>query len=197
MQMLVYLLKVSTLLTSTPLLSTSLHKGKLHLALAPNVCIGRKSWGAQSCSMGVILQDTVPFYPLPLCAQKPPKYPTEVKEREGVWDEVVAAVALKQRWQQWLWMMIKLFDCVIGSPRCNPALQRSEALNILSANTTDTTKDRVPSAELSQPETWNIPPYFSLAVRSSNKAGQNGGTVQELRVDEVSTTDVIWLINLI
>lgn len=70
-------------------------------------------------------------------------------------------------------------------------------LNILSVDTTDTTKDRVPSAELLQPGTWNIPPYFSLAVRSSNKAGQNGGTVQELRVDEVSSTDVIWLINLI
>lgn len=81
---------------------------------------------------------------------------------------------------------------------CNyAALQRSGVLNILSVDTTDTTKDRVPSAELLQPGTWNIPPYFSLAVRSSNKAGQNGGTVQELRVDEVSSTDVIRLINLI
>ena len=103
-------------------------------------------------------------------------------------------------------MMIKLFDCVTVTPLhtstptpslYNPALQRSEALNILSADTTDTTKDRVPSAELSQPGTRNVPPYFLPAVRPSNKAGQNGGTVQELRVDEVSCTDVIWLINLI
>lgn len=93
--------------------------------------------------------------------------------------------------------MIKLFECVTGSPATTPALQRSGALNILSVDTTDTAKDRVPCAALSQPGTRNIPPYFSPAVRSSNKAGQNGGTVQELRVDEVSRTDVIWLINLI
>lgn len=34
-------------------------------------------------------------------------------------------------------------------------------------------------------------------VTSSNKGGQNVGTVPELRLDEVSRTDVIWLINLI
>lgn len=94
-------------------------------------------------------------------------------------------------------IMIKLFDCVIGSPAYYPALQRSGVLHILSGDTTDTTKDWVPNAELLQPGTWNIPPYFSPAVRSSNKGGQNGGTMQELRVDEVSSTDVIWLINLI
>lgn len=94
-------------------------------------------------------------------------------------------------------IMIKLFGCVIGSPAYYPALQRSGVLHILSGDTTDTTKDWVPNAELLQPGTWNIPPYFSPAVRSSNKGGQNGGTMQELRVDEVSSTDVIWLINLI
>lgn len=36
---------------------------------------------------------------------------------------------------------------------CYPTLQRSGALNILSVDTSDTSKDRVPGTELSQPGT--------------------------------------------
>lgn len=78
-----------------------------------------------------------------------------------------------------------------------PALQRSGALNILSVDTTDTTKDRVPVQSSRSPASETFHHIFRPAVRLSNKAGQNGGTAQELRVDEVSSTDVIWLINLI
>lgn len=39
--------------------------------------------------------------------------------------------------------------------------------------------------------------FFPPPVTSSNKGGQNVEMVLELSLDEVSHTDVIWLINLI